>query len=457
MDSTPPSSAKAAIRQRRGGWLMDEGRTWRVAIAALLGLLIRATFLAINPDALAADPDAYRAIAQTLSESGVYGLTDAMGQTQPTAFRPPLYPAMLSLLIREGQLPLASVAILHVSLGIVAVVCTSLASEMLLASWQLPHRRRRVISLLAGVFVAVDPILLRASTQVMTETLAVALTAAAMLVWIKLWTPGSTGRHSGAGQGFACALALASLLAAAVLCRPTFLVWAAAVVLVMLVIAGRFLVHRQRATWVALLIVLVVGGAIGGWTIRNWRVMGHPVWATSHGGYTMLLANNPSMYDYLAGGPPQNAGWLEAWDATAFLSAHAHRAELQDPTDETFWRKEWKSVEPKPIPYDELEDDRRMSLAAKSFMRRHPIQFAWSALARVDRLWSPLPQKTPNRSWALIAGVGVYYFFIYGCLLIALMRWRGRLLQMPWLSGWALWFALTAVHSVYFTNIRMRA
>ena len=39
------------------------------------------------------------------------------------------------------------------------------------------------------------------------------------------------------------------------------------------------------------------------WAIRNQIVVGRPIVSTTHGGYTLLLGNNPSFYDHLRTAP----------------------------------------------------------------------------------------------------------------------------------------------------------
>ena len=48
----------------------------------------------------------------------------------------------------------------------------------------------------------------------------------------------------------------------------------------------------MRGGLLALTIVLVLSP----WMIRNLLVFGEPVWTTTHGGYTLALANNPVYY-----------------------------------------------------------------------------------------------------------------------------------------------------------------
>ena len=40
------------------------------------------------------------------------------------------------------------------------------------------------------------------------------------------------------------------------------------------------------------------------WAVRNALVLGEPVWTTTHGGYTLALANNEVYYRDVLGGSP---------------------------------------------------------------------------------------------------------------------------------------------------------
>ena len=96
----------------------------------------------------------------------------------------------------------------------------------------------------------------------------------------------------------------------AVLCRPTFLPWLGVVAVGMLLVRGGR--ERERGgegerlvgdvAWRFVNCVALVGVAaivVSPWVIRNQRVFGKPIVTTTHGGYTLLLGNNPSFYEWL--------------------------------------------------------------------------------------------------------------------------------------------------------------
>ena len=83
-------------------------------IAVTLAILIRTAVLYFGAESLKQDPDAYQAIAITIHEQGVFGLTAVDGQVIPTSFRPPLYPWMLSAVVNEqGNISRLAIAALH--------------------------------------------------------------------------------------------------------------------------------------------------------------------------------------------------------------------------------------------------------------------------------------------------------------------------------------------------------
>ncbi|WP_149752530.1 ArnT family glycosyltransferase [Rubripirellula obstinata] len=416
----------------------------RLGIAVfLVAVVFRGAVGWVFVDNFDADPDAYAAIANSIERTGVYGLTDDQGIARPTAFRPPLYPWILAVLSISDQDHRIEILVLHAMLGGWTVLATFLIAMRYTSSrW----------SFLAAGLVLLDPILLMQSTLVMTETLATAL-AATVLWWCSVMTshsrrPERAQRSSGNPMLLRCncrnfaALVpaysvpaysvLGILLALSYLCRPTFLVWA---VLLLFALAG---VSAWRQRWVNMLqpaiALLIVAAGVGAWTARNWTVIGHPVWATTHGGYTLLLGNNPMFYQHLRTSRPG-----EAWDAEPFLEDYKNR--LQE----------------HPEIVDEHSDDRWAYEKAKATIVSQPQVFAYSSLVRLARLWSPMPHQVQGRSASMNLAVGIFYTCVFLTSLIGLFKQRHRLLEPFMLAGLTLAITLSVVHSVYWSNMRMRA
>src|SRR5262249_42891132 len=116
------------------------------------------------------DPDNYLVLARGLAEGRGF-----VWDGRPTAYRPPLYPLVLALLVAvlgsvERLRP--AIAGLHALLGAATIAATALAARR----WGLGRAR----VLFAATIVAFDPVLVAQSRMVMTETLAAFLLAAAM-------------------------------------------------------------------------------------------------------------------------------------------------------------------------------------------------------------------------------------------------------------------------------------
>lgn len=395
-------------------------------------MLLRVLACVATPTSLDADPDAYGALAITLSQTGTFGLRDAQGVAHPTAFRPLLYPWLLSFLVDGDHLNRIAVICLHAVLGGITVGLTVLASRRLIGG----------TGLVAGLLVGIDPILLQQSTLVMTETLA-AMLGTAVIWW---WTTRQSARqHTLPRVRFA--LVLGGLLSLAFLCRPTFFVWAGLLILACLMVDQPW---TERFT-MAGLVSLVLLCTVGIWTARNERHFGRPIWATSHGGYTLLLANNPMFYNYLR---TRSAG--EVWAPEPFFQAWLHRYE-GDITSAEFWNKDWSHSAPKLESATETRDDDLANQAAMATIRREPAMFAWSCVVRCARLWSPLPHMTDGRAGVLVIAVGVYYVLVYVLCSVGLGRQTRHVLAPPWWAFWLLVITLSSLHAVYWSNLRMRS
>jgi Dolichyl-phosphate-mannose-protein mannosyltransferase len=446
--------------------------TDRLLLAGLLvfTLLVRSGVLWAMRDNLQQDPDAYREIAENLLRFGEFAsgkrdIGEVTSWPTPTAYRPPLYPVVLSNLPTASglQVSLLKVAVLHVLLGVATVWLTWLTAAKLLScrvhersEMHLRPDERTVhcaalmhptAPLLAGFLVACDPLLLNQQTLVMTETLA------AFLAILALWCLVKFDENR---SWFAAGLA-GGVIGLAVLCRPTFLPWLGLVAIGMLIVRGRnseFRIQNSefyKRRWftglnwrLANVAGLVIGAAavLSPWAIRNYRVFGKPIVTTTHGGYTLYLANNPNFYEYLRGesnSEPWVPGETFGWRTVPF------------PLGIPNWTPEQLEL---------LTDDEYYSMA-RSAIRKERASFFYSCLYRLRQLWSPLPHKLTadeslSRRLLRYATCG-WYCGVYALAAIGIWRLRRKLLAPPWIWGVLLCFAFTAVHTFYFTNLRMRA
>lgn len=381
-------------------------------------LIVRGGVLWASFDSLQADPDAYRQLAVNIIEHGTLGVGD-----QPSAFRPPLYPILLVPCIVVGGTDPLGIAVLHVVLGTATVALTwGIGVRWHLGRW----------ALLAALLVAIDPILLRQSTLVMTETLATFATTLALF----LLTTTQGESYSG-GRMFAggCAIGVATLT------RPTFLLWAAlgvaAVLLAALFQQGTLLDRFKQQFRQAALVAAGVAVLLAPWAMRNMLALGSPELATTHGGFTLLLANNPSFYTYLQEAPPG-----EVWDATAFNAEQVQRL-------------------PRRSPAEELDSNRRAYQQAWQHIGDMPEMFVRACFVRLGRFWGLLPHQVVERESSLRRAsryaIGAWYLVVSVLAVIgAVSSWR-RLIALPWVWATLLVLSLSVVHACYWSNLRMRA
>jgi hypothetical protein len=190
--------------------------------------------------------------------------------------------------------------------------------------------------------------------------------------------------------------------------------------------------------------------AITPWALRNWRSLGAPLVTTTHGGYTLYLANNPELYDYLRG--PREV----AWDAAAFNARW--EAERQAALGAGPWPEG-----------TERAADRAAHRLAGEAIAADLRGFLRATASRIVWFWGALPQKVapdeglPRRGLRL--ATAAFYVLelplaLMGLVLVLASK-VGRSGQPgaapPWLPALWLLASFTLVHTVYWSNLRMRA
>ncbi len=401
-------------------------------VVLAFALIVRVTALWMSGGGLAEDPDSYAQLATNWAESGVYGFsasgTAEDNSVHPTAFRPPLYPWLLSWLVVDGQLSLVGTAWLHGVMGLSSVWLTL----------SIGRRLQLRFAPLAALAVAVDPLLMRASQLVMTETVATLLVLLAWRLWLSAVSaaieagPGcSTARFP--LRSWSAAGLLGLLCGLSILARPTAAPWAALCVLSLVATGASCWKRRSATSIIAVLGVLV---CVAPWTLRNWSQLGKPIWATSHGGYTLYLANNPTLYQHIVNNGPSRDWNTDRFDA------------------------DWLA-RPRPVgtaTERELADDRWAYAEAWQTITEQPLLFAVSCIVRVGWLWAPWPNASPYSLATWTIGVWYSVWFVAALHSVGCLRrnWLSKLRWAQWLPAVWLLVTLTGIHAVYWSNMRMR-
>ncbi|QDT93862.1 glycosyltransferase family 39 protein [Gimesia algae] len=407
--------------------------TTTLLLVLFLASGLRLTMVVLQSDQLQEDRDAYIAIARNLAAG--HGFTSSRvaegPDVEPTAFRPPLYPCLLAALyyVKAGAL---GVGLMQVLLGALTVWFT----------WKTGLRlRMRVGALVAAAIVATDPVLLQYTSYAMTEVLSAFLTSLLLYMLVCQLTeePGQPEPQNKASKTFVTGL----VWGLAILCRPTYLAFFGLWFLARLCgpVLKRVL-KTQPAGFANRHLTYLSAGiliAVSPWLIRNLMVFHAPILTTTHGGYTLLLGNNPVFYQEVVLQP-----WGTVWSGE---SLDAWQKSLERDLENTV-----------PPIKSEQERDRWMYQRAKANIAAEPSLFVQSCLLRLRRFWnfsplnSHLVESKPLIGW----GIAGYYLLILtgtlgGCLLLIWKR------EPAWGSLFWLIVSFTVVHIFYWTNMRMRA
>jgi hypothetical protein len=198
------------------------------------------------------------------------------------------------------------------------------------------------------------------------------------------------------------------------------------------------------------------------WAVRNRVVLGSTIWTTTHGGYTLLLANNPVLYEHF-----EVNGGTRTWDEERFHQRWSER-NSGDPRQWQYWdavNLDAKSTSPiDELKVDEVTDDRLANQSAWATIGRSPIRFAKASAIRIGWFWAFWP-ASEQASLPLRIAIGGWYalifiLFAYGCICGVLSWWFRRFdgsTAYRWLPAISLVIGLTSVHAVYWSNMRMRA
>ena len=176
----------------------------------------------------------------------------------------------------------------------------------------------------------------------------------------------------------------------------------------------------------ALTLILVLSP----WAIRNALIFCEPVWTTTHGGYTLALANNEVYYRDVLNGP-HGGVWM------------GH--------DQWLW---WDSVNRETSGMSEPHADRFLRNRVVELAIAQPLTFLRAGLQRLGRFWSLAPAVavySPIVRWA----TAVWTLPLWVALGLGLARrslWRWPQIAAPLLVA-----GLSLVHVAFWTDLRMRA
>jgi 4-amino-4-deoxy-L-arabinose transferase-like glycosyltransferase len=394
------------------------------ALIVIVGLTARLVLAWMTPHDLQADHDAYIAHAVPMSHGLGYVVPSS---DRPTAFRPPGYPLLLAGFMTCGVSASVSVLLVNTLLSAAIIALTIvLARRYGAEDW---------MSLLAGIVAAFDPLLVRYAILPMTEVPCAAFLAAALIAF-----PGS---NKAAEYRWRRLSASGVLFGLAILIRPTVAV-TLALLLIGFVLKKQN--HGRENPWLrdrlrpVLIIAFSTSLTLSPWVIRNAVQLRHFIPATTHGGYTLALGNNPEFYRDVIHGKgafPWDGEKLDLWQKHTLTKAA---------TDGV-------------APGDEVALDAwyyRYSLQA---IRDDVAGFGQSVLLRLGRFVALTPAESQNKAAGSAIIAGWYSLVWAGILLLAaarIFRLKSVQTQGP-VDLWLVVLSFMLIHSVYWTDTRMRA
>lgn len=388
-----------------------------LATVLLVALGLRTALGILQPTELTHDRDAYLGIARQIAGGQGYS---SPASTTPTAFRPPLYPLLLAAAGSVFPWPAAVFLVNSIGSTLLIAGVWLLADSLGLRCWQR----------IAGLLAAVDPLLVQYAGQPMTESLFAGLVA----MWLASAIRPSTGWRGDSLTGV--------LFGLAVLCRPTLWPLAGLYALIWIwrlaggIRAGALRAACLRLPWAGVVAAAVV---VAPWALRNQMVFGIPLLTTTHGGYTLLLANNPVFYRDVVS-QSADIAWpgesLQSWQTDLATAIHTELGPSAG----------------------EVAEDRLQSRWAWNYIREHPRAF-WDSMGyRIRSLWrlAPQGQATGSRVWLSRAAAG-FYLILFLLAGAGLMRVFLTGNVQRWLPLLLVLVTIQSVHLFYWTDARMRA
>jgi hypothetical protein len=407
-----------------------------LSIAVMLGLAIRLGGTLMRSADLTADHDAYLAHAQMIEQgegfAGPY-------THRPTAFRPPAYPIAIAAVRCIGLSVPASVAFINLGCSIAIMWLTWILCRQL----ELPVH----VSVVATVVTTFDPLLVRYSILPMTEVPAAAMLMAAVVSLKAAELQNRTTGASCAGYYILSGL----LFGIGSLVRPILLVCCGMLVLWRLILRLKSGTANCKNVTRTILPLVAAFIALSPWIIRNAVQFNKFIPATTHGGYTLALGNNPDFYrDVIEGDMP--FPWpgpqLDAWQQRMIAESAAQGV----------------------TPGDEPGQDAWYYQQTVSAMRKQPMICVRACLLRLLRFCAITPGVDNGLPKAVTILIGLWYGLIWFGVVAAVVQSVENLWRVPksvfkpdlrpqtsLADLWLIVLSFMLLHCFYWTDTRMRA
>jgi hypothetical protein len=267
----------------RRRWLDDDLSRFRFLVAlaaiAVVGAIIRVIYVraALTTKSFGYDSTFYYLQSGLIANGKGFinpGQFLSTGATNATAWHPPAYSALLAAEFKLGIHGIRTMQTLGALFGAITIALTGVLGTMV---------RGERVGLVAAAIVAVDPLLIAADGSLMSENLVLCVAVASMI--LTLWCMRS--------ESPAAPLGLGVLLGIAALTRQDALIFAVALLIVLLAF-GRAPAARRALQ--AVLVVVMMAVVIVPWVARNHARVGVASISTAATATAVAGANCPTTY-----------------------------------------------------------------------------------------------------------------------------------------------------------------
>lgn len=257
----------------------------QLLLVGLVALALRVAYALVDsePPGITGDADWYHEMANLLAggegfdnpfEISGAGFERTGGDAPPTAFHPPLFPALLALPSLVGLDSYVAHELFACLMGAGTAVVAGLVGR------ELAGPRAGVV---AGLVAAISPTLVGADAVLMSESLYGLLVATVLLAAVMAVR--SPTRVNLAALGL--------LIGLSTLTRGEGLLWLVVLAAPVALVAGA---SRRQALARFALVALVTALTIAPWTARNWAAFDRPVLVTTTDGAVLAGANSDETY-----------------------------------------------------------------------------------------------------------------------------------------------------------------
>lgn len=370
----------------------------KILFLFLLALVLRLAFLGVwyaagQGGRLSGDGTDYYRIATHLAEGRGFQITEG----EPSGRRPPLYPAMMALLLKTGVPFPLSVQIFQCILGaFTAIFLFQLGKEIFNAS----------TGFYAALILALDYLCIRETAAVMSETLFVFFLMGSFLFLYKALSQNKNSLLAASGIFAGLSLLTRDV---AIFFFPFAGLW-------LFLFSGIKKGAVKRAGIYAIALALTIAP----WVVRNTFLFKRPILITTTAGHTFYLANNLNASGGRTGGD---------WETTDTRYPEMNQS----------------------VPLFTPQADQYLFREAFSFIIQNPGQFIRLIGRKIVNTWRPYQTDAPRLTQGIQGGAYLAILFLAaGGIFQTRNRWR------EFLPIYAFMAYIFLLHAILISGIRYR-